>query len=372
MDKESLPPDLRALADDEAKKEDYRTLWSLLHDPASEDRTSAFDVDDAWSELSDTLALNASASRRDRAPRPAPNRTTRQTTGVRRGVWAGVATSVLTVLVAGVLLAWWARPVTVTTSPGQQATTTLPDGSTVALNGASTLTYDRGFDRWPFVDARTRSVELRGEAYFQVEPRDRPFRVESENAVVQVLGTAFTVRALRTGDAPSTDVVLETGRVRVETRPGETRLGETRSQETGPEETGPEETGPEETGGRPEPAADAMPDASESVVLDAPGMRSRVVGTGRPERPGTIELKYMAAWRTGGFAAQKASLSRILHDLERQFGASLRLADDVERSGTLTLHYARAVDLEDVLRDICVIRGLSYRKTQEGYLLEPS
>lgn len=357
MDKESLPPDLRALADDEAKKEDYRTLWSLLHDPASEDRTSAFDVDDAWSELSDTLALNASASRRDRAPRPAPNRTARQTTGVRRGVWAGVATSVLAVLVAGVLLAWWARPVTVTTSPGQQATTTLPDGSTVALNGASTLTYDRGFDRWPFVDARTRSVELRGEAYFQVEPRDRPFRVESENAVVQVLGTAFTVRALRTGDTPSTDVVLETGRVRVETRPGENRS---------------RETGPEETGGRPEPAAGAMPDASESVVLDAPGMRSRIVGTGRPERPGTIELKYMAAWRTGGFAAQKAPLSRILHDLERQFGASLRLADDVERSGTLTLHYARTVDLEDVLRDICVIRGLSYRKTQEGYLLEPS
>jgi len=367
MDKESLPPDLRALADDEAKKEDYRTLWSLLHDPASEDRTSAFDVDDAWSELSDTLALNASASRRDRAPRPAPNRTTRQTTGVRRGVWAGVATSVLAVLVAGVLLAWWARPVTVTTSPGQQATTTLPDGSTVALNGASTLTYHRGFDRWPFVDARTRSVELRGEAYFQVEPRDRPFRVESENAVVQVLGTAFTVRALRTGDTPSTDVVLETGRVRLETRPGETRLGETQSRETGLQETGPEESG-----ARPEPAADAMPDASASVVLDAPGMRSRIVGAGRPVRPGTIDLKYMAAWRTGGFAAQKASLSRILHDLERQFGANLRLADDVERSGTLTLHYARAVDLEDVLRDICVIRGLSYRKTQEGYLLEPS
>jgi len=357
MDKKSLPPDLRALADDKAKKEDYRTLWSLLHDPASEDRTSAFDVDDAWSELSDTLALNASASRSDRAPRPAPNRTARQTTGVRRGVWAGVATSVLAVLLAGVLLAWWARPVTVTTSPGQQATTILPDGSTVALNGASTLTYHRGFERWPFVDARTRSVELRGEAYFQVEPRDRPFRVESENAVVQVLGTAFTVRALRTGDTPSTDVVLETGRVRVETRPGETRS---------------RETGPEETGARPEPAADAMPDASESVVLDAPGMRSRVVGTGRPERPGTIDLKYMAAWRTGGFAAQKASLSRILHDLERQFGASLRLADDVERSGTLTLHYARTVDLEDVLRDISVIRGLSYRKTQEGYLLEPS
>ncbi|NBC87460.1 MAG: iron dicitrate transport regulator FecR [Bacteroidetes bacterium] len=345
MDKKSLPPDLRDLADDEAKKEDYRTLWSLLHHPASEEGSSSFDVDDAWNELSDTLDLDATSPHGDRSPRPSKARSARASTGIRRGVWASAVTSVLAVVVVAALFIWWSRPVTVSTKAGVQEQVTLPDGSVVALNGASTLTYDRGFDRLPFLDADTRSVELRGEAYFEVEHGTAPFRVESENAVVQVLGTAFTVRALRSGDTPSTDVVLETGRVRLHLRPGQKTT---------------------------DSAASDSPDPARSVVLDTPGMRSRVVGTSSPESPREIDLKYMAAWRTGGFAAQNESLNRILGDLERQFGTNLRLSDDVDRSGTLTLHYARSVALEDVLRDICVIQGLSYRKTQEGYLLEPS
>lgn len=345
MDKQSLPPDLRDLADDEAKKEDYRMLWSLLTHPAPEERTSSFDVDDAWSELSDTLDLDATSPHGDRAPRPSHARQDRESSRIRRGVWASAVTSVLAVVVVGALFAWWSRPVTVSTKAGVQEEVTLPDGSVVALNGASTLTYDRGFDRFPFVDAATRSVELRGEAYFQVEHGTAPFQVKSENTVVQVLGTAFTVRALRSGDTPSTDVVLETGRVRLHVRPGQTPSGSETS---------------------------VSPDPARSVVLDTPGARSRVVGAGLPESPGEIDLKYMAAWRTGGFAARNASLNRILVDLERQFGTKLRLSDDVDRSGTLTLHYARSVALEDVLRDICVIQGLSYRKTQQGFLLEPS
>jgi transmembrane sensor len=97
-----------------------------------------------------------------------------------------------------------------------------------------------------------------------------------------------------------------------------------------------------------------------------------VEGAERPTSPAKLDLKYMAAWRSGGFAAQNAPLTDILRDLERQFGADLRLADGVDPDDTLTLHYARSVDLDDVLRDICVIQGLSYRKTQGGYLIEPS
>lgn len=347
MDKESLPPDLRALADDEAKKQDYRTLWSLLHRSSSEETaaTDAFDVDDAWNELSDGLNLGASSPARDeRAPRAGRSRKA----GVWRGLWASAAVSAATVVVFGALFLWWMQPVSVATAPGEQAAVTLPDGSTVQLNGASRIRYDRGFDRLPFVQADVRAVELRGEGVFQIRSGDRPFRVQTENAVVQVLGTTFSVRAVERSGVPSTEVTLEEGRVRVSGRAGATSS--------------------------PDPAAseDARDNMPGSVVLDAPGLRSRVEGVQQPTAPTSLDLKYVAAWRTGGFTAQNASLATILRDLERQFGVDLRLADGVDADGTLTLHYARSVQLDDVLRDICVIQGLSYRKTQGGFLIEPS
>lgn len=360
MDKESLPPDLRALADDEAKKQDYRMLWSLLQRSPSEEPATAdadaFDVDDAWTDLSRALDLDASSpSRNDRAPRAAHRRTrsedaaSRQS-GVRRGVWASAAAAAVTVVALGMLALWWMQPVSVATAPGEQAAVTLPDGSTVELNGASRLQYDRGFDRLPLVQADARTVTLRGEGFFQVRSGNRPFRVQTENAMVEVLGTAFNVRAGASAERPSTEVTLEEGRVRVSRHSPASSSASPSADGAG-----------ERDGGK-----------TDGVLLDAPGLLSRVEGAERPTAPAKLDLKYMAAWRTGGFAAQNAPLTDILRDLERQFGADLRLAEGVNPDDTLTLHYARSVQLDDVLRDICVIQGLSYRKTQGGYLIEPS
>jgi len=66
----------------------------------------------------------------------------------------------------------------------------LPDGTMIWLNAASTLTYPISFN-----GRGERRVKLSGEAYFEVsKDRSKPFLVESNGQVVEVLGTHFDVR----------------------------------------------------------------------------------------------------------------------------------------------------------------------------------
>ncbi|OOG18017.1 anti-sigma factor [Sphingobacterium sp. CZ-UAM] len=66
----------------------------------------------------------------------------------------------------------------------------LSDGTTVWLNAASKLEYPDQFV------GDERRVKLVGEAFFQVaKDASRPFRIEVEKSVIEVLGTSFNVNA---------------------------------------------------------------------------------------------------------------------------------------------------------------------------------
>jgi ferric-dicitrate binding protein FerR (iron transport regulator) len=84
-----------------------------------------------------------------------------------------------------------------------------------------------------------------------------------------------------------------------------------------------------------------------------------------------VDLKFAAAWRDGGFAVRRAPLPTVLRELEIQFGTAVRLGVPVAQTETMTLHYGRAVRLEDILRDIAVIQGLRYQQMNDGYALVP-
>ncbi len=107
---------------------------------------------------------------------------------------------------------------TLTTPKGGTYAVTLPDGSRVWLNSASTLKYPSRFEN----DERV--VEIAGEGFFEIE-RDskRPFKVRSERQEIEVLGTIFNVAAY--ADEEETRTTLVEGRVRVGSnhvlRPGE-------------------------------------------------------------------------------------------------------------------------------------------------------
>lgn len=79
---------------------------------------------------------------------------------------------------------------TVSTPMGGTYQVTLPDGSKAWLNAQSSIRYPSVFDE------TERSVQIEGEIYLEVSPDSkRPFIVRSSNQRIEVLGTAFNVRA---------------------------------------------------------------------------------------------------------------------------------------------------------------------------------
>lgn len=83
---------------------------------------------------------------------------------------------------------------------------TLPDGSYATLNKNSVITYSAAFK------GKTRKVQLKGEAFFNVKPnKQKPFIIDVNGVQVKVTGTSFNVKSLN----DETEVIVETGIVQV-------------------------------------------------------------------------------------------------------------------------------------------------------------
>jgi transmembrane sensor len=97
---------------------------------------------------------------------------------------------------------------TVSTPVGGQYHLTLADGTSVWLNAASSIRYPTAFT------GAERKVEITGEAYFEVTHNAaKPFRVQSAQQVVEVLGTHFNVNTY--ADENKTKTTLLEGSVKV-------------------------------------------------------------------------------------------------------------------------------------------------------------
>src|SRR5690606_31695883 len=90
----------------------------------------------------------------------------------------------------------------VSTPRGGEYSLKLPDGSVVWLNAESKLTFPA-----TFADS-ARIVSLIGEAYFEVaKDPNRPFRVQVNDATVEVLGTHFNIENYSQNDVFKTTLV---------------------------------------------------------------------------------------------------------------------------------------------------------------------
>lgn len=76
---------------------------------------------------------------------------------------------------------------TLQTPNAGQYQVSLEDGTKVWLNAGTTLKYPKQFE------AKSRTVELEGEAYFEVEHNEKPFIVKTSKQQIYVLGTKFNV-----------------------------------------------------------------------------------------------------------------------------------------------------------------------------------
>jgi len=84
---------------------------------------------------------------------------------------------------------------------------TLPDGTQIAMNKNSKITYPKQFAK------NERRVKLEGEAFFEVERNEKkPFIIEARGAFIQVLGTKFNVKAYANSEI---EVIVTEGLVKL-------------------------------------------------------------------------------------------------------------------------------------------------------------
>jgi transmembrane sensor len=238
-----------------------------------------------------------------------------------------VAASVL-LMVASVWILWTTLGTgsmqEIATARGERATVHLPDGTVVDLGGDSRLSYPRRFR------SGVREVRLEGEAYFQVAHRmDQPFLVSTRDAVAQVLGTEFGVRAYR--DDEEVRVIVVSGRVRVR--------------------------------------ADEL--AGDTGVVLGAGDLARVAGARRPEVDRGVEVDRHVSWKMGYLAFDDVPAREALTQLERWFDLEFD-ADDRVLAGQRVSAFFRTDDVAEVLASLSMSLDARYERHGRRVVLLPN
>lgn len=181
----------------------------------------------------------------------------------------------------------------ITTTVGERRTLDLPDGSQIVLGPASSVAARVGA-------TGPREVELTGEAFFRVtHDEQRPFVVRTATAVIEDLGTEFTVRAL--GAEAPVRVAVSSGSVAIR------RAG----QRVGPDVVL-----------QPRDVA-ILPDTGDAVVTH------------------NVDVDALQAWTGGRLVFRNATFAEAIVELERWYDVDFRIDDnrllqqhlDVEFSG---------------------------------------
>lgn len=200
---------------------------------------------------------------------------------------------------------------TVATPRGGQYQLTLPDGSQVWLNAASSLRFPVAFT------GAERRVELTGEAYFEVaKDAKHPFKVAARGAEVTVLGTHFDVQAY--ADEPALAATLLEGAVRL-------------SQGT-------------------------------QRALLRPGQQGRCWPQGQVQVR-EVDVQHAVAWKNGYFVFNDEPIEAIMRQVARWYDV------DVQYQGALTNKdfngkISRYKDAADVLRVLALTGAVHF--TTEG------
>lgn len=203
----------------------------------------------------------------------------------RRRIWAAAA-SVAVVVAAGLFMVLGIdrpvapAPMEYVAQQGHHCTVTLPDGSTVELNGGSTLRYDaKAFGKG------SREVSLSGEAFFDVAKNpDAPFTVHNGDLNVTVLGTRFNVAGYR--DSEQAKVTLESGKVKVSLSSNHT-----------------------------------------SMVL-MPGQQSLYNKKNGTLRKRDVDVAAVMSWLSGGVFFDDEPLADVARRLEAGFGVAIGISSD--------------------------------------------
>lgn len=305
-------------------------IWELL-DSVEEAPLNIPSTEDALKELESMI--DAPAVTRARATDRAPRRLNK--TRSARRLFVSMAAACAAVLVG--VMAYFSVPVEFAAGAGEQLSVVLPDGSEIELNNDSSIKYNRHFRDWYGGKSATRTVSLEGEAFFTVAKNGTPFKVETFNTTVTVLGTGFNVRAYSGDLEGETRITLDHGKVQVDIA-GEANSGQ------------------------------------ESLILDSKGEQAVVKASGAEKmNSGADEnaLGLATAWRSKGFVAMGLSVESLFSQIERYFGVELEYAEELSLEPMDLIYRDKEPSIEQVLTDFCISEECSYQKTASGFMLLP-
>ncbi len=300
---------------------------------ATERPSSSWNAQDAWGnvrermEEEDAESSTADEPSRDRPSRDRPSRdrrSKRRARSVRRRLVSAAALVVAfmlgllgTILTdSGTFAPTESEAKVYTAEKGERTTLHLSDGSRVRLNVDSRLTIPAGFEE-------RREARLEGEAYFDVvEDPARPFIVHTEQASIQVLGTAFNVRSYE--DSKEMEVAVTEGRVALRT------------------------THPE--------------DQDTSAVLPSRSLAS--TSNHRLEHvQKNVDFSTELAWTKGKLIFEEAPFDEVVSKLERWY--DIEVEARVPTQDVIPLNAAfEDTPLNEVLHDIAAALDLKYERDE--------
>ena len=185
LDSQASPAEQAALqiwleADPQNRLE-YQALEKIWSDSGRTLTARTFDVEAALDKVRRRLTFGSAGTLNPAAARIFP--------------WKRALAAASVLLIVG-SAGWWYLNHTATPRTSVQAETAnqsiiLPDGSLIHLRKGSTLSYN----------ANDRTAELSGEAYFEPKPdASKPFRLRTERALYQDIGTSFLVNDQQKSD----------------------------------------------------------------------------------------------------------------------------------------------------------------------------
>lgn len=202
------------------------------------------------------------------------------------------------------------------TQIGQIQTITLNDGTTVTLNAASQLIVPR------FFNGNTRTVQLEGEAYFEVTKDSlHPFIIKTLTTTTEVLGTKFNLSAY-TNDA--TTLTLNEGKVLFYKQ-----------------------------GDHKNDGVIVVP--NQQVVL-----KNNILETKE------VSSSFSKAWAQKQFVYTTTTVKEVMHDIERFYGVTIK----IEKQGLENRLYRgkhNNPSLQDLMQKISFVLKFKYRS--EGRII---
>ena len=196
-------------------------------------------------------------------------------------------------------------------NPGVKGKITLPDGSEVILNSASTLRTPARFENGK------RVVELEGEGYFKVESNpDWPMYVRTSKGVtVKVTGTEFNLSTY--SDDAALKLTLVRGRVSLLDEKNDTEI---------------------------------VVREKEEVAIGA------VKRLESPARK-TADIKVNTSWKDGYLVFDGAPIREVIKKMERWYGVDITVADARVMDNTFTASF-RSESLQQVLTLLDITCGI--------------